>query len=165
VAGDVHVVNVIALPSLLDNTQTRQATLVSAAVANRAVTLGPALTAPAVTVTATAPYVRLNIAHTVQATYNGYFVANYQQGAGAAARATTVETTSGYLSGGATFNGQIPDLSPLGGYLADYGLKTAVATTWTLTATGWTTGNFVGANPWTDGALYLSATRLGMITP
>lgn len=164
VAGDMHVINVIALPSLLDNSQTRQVTLVSAAVANRTVTLGPALAAPTVTVTSTAPYVRLNAAHNVQASYNGYFLANYQQGTGAASRAMTVEATAGYLDGAATFNGQIPDLTPAG-YVADYGLKTAVATTWTLTATGWTTGNFIGANPWTDGATYLSGTRMGTITP
>src|SRR5690606_6358391 len=106
----------------------------------------------------------LNTAHAVQASYNGYFLANYQQGTGAASRAMTVEATAGYLDGAATFNGQIPDLTPAG-YVADYGLKTAVATTWTLTATGWTTGNFIGANPWTDGATYLSGTRMGTITP
>jgi hypothetical protein len=144
--------------------QTRQAIVVSSAVAAKTITLGAPLAAPTVTVAATAPFVRLRMDHTAQTDYNQFFLASFQQLSGTAAeRLATVQMTAGY-AGGAAVSLVVPDLSTVAGWSNTYGMTTGVPANWLLSATGGTAG-FVSANPFTDGAVFTAGTRQGVITP
>jgi trimeric autotransporter adhesin len=164
-AGESHMVFAIALQNPVDpNTATRQVLFVSTAVAAKTVTFAAALTVPAISVIATAPYVRMRAVYTVQTDYNRYFTADWSQGSGTTYRDVSVEITSAYNNNGATVTHDVPDFTGLPLWLADYGLKTGAATTWIYTASGFT-GTGVNGPTLTDGAVIFSATRQGTITP
>ncbi len=165
-AGEVHVIDAVAAATFLATpTQTRHVIVATTSVSPKTVNFGPALAAPTVSVVATTPYVRLNLAHTLQSEYNKDMVVSFTQGTGASVRTATVRTTGAYLNGATSLAAQVPNLSSLAGYLATYGLQTGAATTWTLTATGWTNGSVIGGNYWVDGNAFLGATQMGTITP
>jgi hypothetical protein len=164
VAGDFHLLNVSAVASLTQVlNSTRNAGIVFKDAVDKTVTLGPALGASTVTTIATAPYVRPRSAFAAQTEYNRYFLADYQQGTGALARKTQVQQTGGYAAGAPTLD--VPDLSTVAGFDANWGLKTGAVVTWTLSATGWSGTGGVASTPFVEGTTYLSATRMGQFTP
>jgi hypothetical protein len=158
VATDFHFLNVIALPAgTAQPTTTRQAGVAFKAVANQTVTLGPALAGPTVTALAGA---RMRAVYNIQAEYNKFFIANYQQGTGANGRIASVLMTAGYLQGAATATLEVPDVVSVSGFDANWMLRPGVSTTATFTATGWPGSGGITSSPLAEGETYKSGTRI-----
>lgn len=166
IAGDLHFMNVSAVPSLdPSNTATRNVGILFGAMGNKTVTFGPALTVPTITTLGTAPYARLQAAYPVQAQYHRYWLADFQQTG--SNRHMQVHMTNGWLGSGAGSTAQlaIPDLSAVTGWNNAWGLLAGVSAHWTVTATGWDGNAGILSTPYVDGASYLSATKQGDVTP
>ena len=167
-AGEVHVLEAVATdPAALTgsfNFYTRQVRFVTAEVGPKSATLGPVPAVPTTTTVATAPYVRFRIQHTVNASYDRYFVAFFNQGTESSSRNVQIQKTDTYVDAGGPLAMEIPDLSGVNGWSNDWGMKTGAQTFWGLTATGWT-GSGITSPVLVDGATLLSGTRNGMITP
>jgi hypothetical protein len=161
-AADFHYLNVIATPAgVLQPTSTRQAGVAFKANGNQTVTLGPTLVGPTITALAGA---RLRAVYAVQAEYNKFFIANFQQGTAANSRIASILMTGAYLQGGGTATLEVPDVVPVAGFDANWMLKSAVSTTATFTATGWPGAGGITSTPLTEGAVYASGTRISTIT-
>ncbi|MES2303961.1 MAG: hypothetical protein V4558_00540 [Gemmatimonadota bacterium] len=164
IAGDLHFINVSAVPSLdPNNTATRNVGLLFNTMANKTMTFGPALTIPTVTVLAAAPTARLQASYPVQAEYNRYFTADFQQTTNN--RRAQVQMTSGWLAGAGTAILGAPDLSAVAGWNNAWGLVAGNAVHWTVAATGWVQAGGIISTPFVEGAVYTSATKQGDITP
>lgn len=164
VAGDLHFINVSAVPTLdPSNTATRNVGLLFATLGNKTMTFGPALTIPTVSTLATAPYARVQASYAVQAEYNRYFTGDFQQTSNN--RHSQIQMTSGWLAGAANAQLAVPDLSAVTGWNNAWGLATGVSTHWTVTATGWSGAGGIISTPYVEGATYLSGTKQGDITP
>jgi hypothetical protein len=167
VAGDFHFLNVNASPAGLTGVPayTRNVGLVFQAVSNRTVTLGPLHSAVTIGTAAGAGYGRITATFAIQPEYDRYHVADYQQAGGGAERRTQVQKTKGYIAAGGASDLNVPDLSGVTGWLADWGLKLGVSAVWTVASSGWTDPGGIFITPFMDGAVYTSATRGGTITP
>ncbi|MEP6999983.1 MAG: hypothetical protein ABI969_05875, partial [bacterium] len=165
VAGDLHYLQASALSpaAFTDPTQAttlRSAGIFFAALGNQTLTFGPALSAPTVTVAATAPYVRLRSVLPRQVEYNQFFYVNFQQ-SGSTPRSIVIEATVGSVGAGA-FDATIPDFSAAG-YDPMWALKVGVSTIWVENASGWSAGS--GVVTATAGTTVLNAQKGGTITP
>lgn len=160
--GDWHFMNVIALPSLQNTTQTRQAGIAFKDIGNKTVTLGPVMNNPTVTSQGSG---RMRLVYNVQTEYGKFFIANYQQGSAANQRISSLMMTTAYNQGAGTATIDIPDFSGVAGFDANWLLKVGVSTTWTSTATGWPSAGGITSTPLTEGAVYQSGTRMGTVTP
>jgi hypothetical protein len=166
-AGDFHFLNVNATPSGIAGlpAYTRNVGLVFQAVANKTVTLGPLHSVPTIGTAAGAGYGRITAIFTIQAEYDRYHVGDYQQTPSGTERRAQVQKTKGFITAGGSSDLDIPDLSGVAGWLANWGLKIGVSTIWTVVSSGWTDGGGIVASPWVDGATFFSATRSGSVTP
>jgi hypothetical protein len=162
VAGDLHLAIATAISQSADNA--RIAAIFFKDPTDRTVTLGSALPAPAVSVVSTTPYVRLRATGSVTSAYNSFVLVNFNQVAGGVPRDVTISATAGYLSNATTYDFTIPDFSGVPGWNNDWGLKTGAVTEWTVSGTGFSGIGLGQPNP-VEGATFLSATRLGEITP
>ena len=162
-AGDLHVLAVVAFPSLTNQTQQREALFAFHDATDKTVTIGPVLTAPTVSALTATGYARLRAALTVQPEYNKIFTFSGTQ-TGAAQRSFTISQTAGY-SNASPLNIDVPDLSAVSGFDVNWGIKTGTVVNWTVTGTGWPGTVGVGQPPFTEGASYMFANRLGTITP
>jgi len=167
-AGELHVLEAVATdPAALTgsfNYYTRQVRFVTAEVGPRTATLGPVPATPTVSTVATAPYVRFRVEHTINSSYNRYFVAFFNQGTEATERNAQIQKTNSYVEAGGPLAMEVPDLSSVSGWSNDWGMRTGAQTFWGLTATGWT-GSGITSPVLVDGATLLSGTRNGLITP
>ncbi|MEO5799559.1 MAG: hypothetical protein ABIZ70_13135 [Gemmatimonadales bacterium] len=164
IAGDLHFINVSAVPSLdPNNTATRNVGLLFNVMANKSMTFGPALTIPTVSVLAAAPTARLQASYPVQAEYNRYWTADFQQTT--TNRRAQVQMTSGWLAGAGTAALGAPDLSAVTGWNNAWGLVAGTSVHWTVAATGWVQAGGIISTPFVEGAIYTSATKQGDITP
>jgi hypothetical protein len=167
VAGDVHMIMAMAMEPIVGEsevTQSRIVTFLTTEVAPKTIEFGPRLPNPTVTVTATQPYVRVRIAHTLAAPYDRYVNGMVSQGENAAARVVSMAKTAGYISAGGSAPLEVPDLTGVSGWNSDWGLKGGARSTWTLQATGWS-GTGVATPVLVDGAIMSAASRMGEITP
>ncbi len=161
--GDLHVLAIVALPSLTGTTPQREALFAFHTAVDQTFALGPALTTPTVSTLTATGYARLRAAINVQSQYNKLFTFTATQ-AGAAPRNATIQQTVGYSSASA-LNLDIPDLSGVSGFDVNWGLKAGALTNWTVMGTGWPGTVGVGQPPFTDGASYVFASFPGTITP
>ena len=166
-SGEFHVINATAIVQSTIATgllQTRSVVFITANVAARTVTFGPALSAPTVAVAATTPYVRLRLDFTTQPEYNTIFTTNFAQGTGAAQRNVVISKTAGYIAAGGPTRMEVPDASAAAGWTNTWALQSGAVTTWLFVASGFTGGGIVTPNP-VEGAIMNSASRMGQITP
>lgn len=162
VAGDLHSLNIGAMDDALAPTHQRSYSTWFTAAQDKTVTLGPVLNSVAISTASAAPYVRLRGVYTVQSEYDGAFVLNFAQ---AGSNSVAIIVTAGHQGGGVTFDYTIPDFTTAAGWNNFWGLVTGVEVDWVLSATGWTAlGGIIGA-PLIDGAVALSGSRFGKITP
>ena len=163
VAGDLHVAIGFAFPSLTSTDQSRFAALYFKDPTDRTVTLGPALTAPTVSTAATAPYVRFRATGPVQTQYNKLVSVSFTQG-GTAPRSASIQASEGYLAGSANYDFTIPDFTAVAGWDNNWGPKTGVQTTWSVTAYTFA-GIGLGSLTPLEGSTFTGASRTGTITP
>ncbi|HEV8445731.1 MAG TPA: hypothetical protein VGQ44_02880 [Gemmatimonadaceae bacterium] len=163
VTGDLHVLAILALPSLTGTTPQREALFAFHTAVDETFALGPALTAPTVSTLSATGYARLRAAISVQSQYNKLFMFTATQ-AGAAPRKATIQQTAGYSSA-STLNLDVPDLSGVQGFDVNWGLKAGTLVNWTVSATGWAGAAGIGQPPFTDGGSFMFASFPGTITP
>lgn len=166
--GDLHYLQVATAPltPTPGSPDTRQVGIGFRQVQNRTVTLGPSLSMPTVTSVGTAQNARLRAQWTLQAEYNRfvYFVAS-QQGTTNEGRSISVGATDGYISGQASAELEIPDLSGVDGWDSRWSLLAGVNTTWNASGSGWQGTGYINFPELVDGTQFFSATRSGQITP
>ncbi len=161
-AGDLHSITIGALDDPFSPSAQRSYSTWFTAAVDKTVTLGPAMNTVALSTASAAPYVRLRGMFTVQSEYDGAWTLNFAQSGG---NAVAIIVTAGHQGGGATFDYTIPDFTPAGGWNNAWGLVAGTEVNWVLSGTGWTTsGGIIGA-PVIDGAVALSGSRFGKITP
>ena len=164
-AGDLHVLGVSAA-SEDDLAPTRTTLRMIASPAAATVALGPVLTEPTVTSINTPGHRRARVEYPIQAQYDRHWIADFTQVAGATIRDAQVLVTRGYRgSGTGTVSVEVPDLSAVNGWSADWGLAGGSQVTWTLSAAGWVQPGGILLPPWQDGAEYLTASRMGTFFP
>jgi hypothetical protein len=101
---------------------------------NRAVTLGPQLTTPTVSVVASSPYARYRMSLPVQSEYNSEVIARFIQPATLAT--ITVSATAGYFGGfSSVWDLAVPDLTSAAGFDPNWGLRAGSPTQWEAFAT------------------------------
>ena len=161
--GDLHILAIVALPSLTGTTPQREALFAFHTAVDQTFALGPALSTPTVSTLTATGYARLRAAINVQSQYGKLFTFNATQ-AGGAPREATIQQTVGYSSASA-LNLDVPDLSGVSGFDVNWGLKAGALTNWTVTGTGWPGTVGVGQPPFTDGASFMFASFPGTITP
>ena len=164
-AGDLHVLSVTAASTTaLAPTRTTLRMIASPAAAT--VALGPVLTEPTVTSIITPSHRRARVEYPIQAQYDRHWIADFTQVAGATIRDAQVLVTRGYHgSGTGTVSVEVPDLSAVNGWTADWGFAGGAQVTWTLSAAGWVQPGGILLPPWQDGAEYLTASRMGTFNP
>ena len=111
------------------------------ALADKAVDLGPALTAPTVTSVATTPYPRYQAVGPVQAEYDDNFVFSLTQAA-TSPRAWTITATKGYLGGATDYTLAIPDLTRQGSTHSG-GFRPGLPVEHSIAAFGLSSGSYV----------------------
>jgi hypothetical protein len=160
-AGDLHFLMVIASEAGNDDPTHYRTVMQSFATAgNRTINFGPILSNVTLQTLASSPYARLRASYTVQSEYGQFFGVDYQQ----ATRSASLQMSAGYLAGNTTAQLDIPDFSGVAGWNSTWGLRGGTPTEWTFTATSWTGAGTI-TNPFTDNAIYTSASRTGTIVP
>jgi hypothetical protein len=128
---------------------------------SRAVTLGPPLATPAVSVVASAPYARYRMSLPVQSDYDAEVIARFVQRATAAT--TTVSATAGYFGGSpSAWDLTVPDLTSAVGFDPNWGLRAGAPTEWEAFATS---GSFLVPLSLSDGETVLTAGRWNAAPP
>jgi hypothetical protein len=160
-AGDLHFLMVVASEAGNDDpTHYRSVMQAFATAGNRTINFGPILSNVTLQTLASTPYARLRASYTVQSEYAQFFDVDYQQ----ATRSASLRMSAGYLAGNTTAQLDIPDFSGVAGWNDSWGLRGGTPTEWNFTATGWT-GAATIINPFTDNAIFTTASRTGTIVP
>jgi hypothetical protein len=162
--GDLHLAFAVAMTSQTSADQFRYAGLYFKEPTDRAVTLGPALTAPTVSTAATAPYVRFRATGPIQTNYNKNISATFTQSNTTTYRTVSITATEGYLTGMTNYDFTVPDFTGVAGWDNNWGPKTGIETNWTIVGTGYTGVGFGSSTP-LEGATFTAAARSGQITP
>lgn len=161
---DLHLVQVTALNNINSPDNIRSAGLYFKDPTDRTVTLGAALTAPTISVAATAPYVRFRATAAIQPAYNKALSIVYSQANSTLSRTVQISATEGYLSGLGTYDFTIPDFTTAAGWDNNWGLKVGISTQAIDTGVGYT-GIGVGQPNPVEGATFTTASRFSTITP
>jgi hypothetical protein len=160
--GDTHVISVAA-GGISDPTNSRVVTVVSTTVKPLTFTLGPLLTVPTVSVLGTTNYVKMRAVYPIQSAYPDFFIASFQQNPATAADARTVSVSAfPSFTGTTTATLDIPDLTGVGSWDNNWGLKPGTTVNWSFSATKLSS---VLLQPFTDGQVYTSASKTGTINP
>lgn len=160
VSGDVHwLTGFASAPGVDDPTHMRFVIHVFQTLADRAFSFGATMSAVTPNVVAAQPYARLRLSYPVQADYDSYFSADFEQ----SARDASVNMSAGYADGAGTVNLEVPDFSGVAGWDNTWGLRSGFQTEWTMTAMGVLSGSFL--NPFADNTVMRMALRSGEITP
>jgi hypothetical protein len=143
---------------------TRVATIYFRAPVDQTIALGPAAAAPAISVIARTPALRLQTVIAPQTVYDRFASINYQQGS----TLVSVGMTTQYASlSNRGYDLSIPDFSTVPGFDPQWALRAAATggIFWTETRIGGTLG--IGANTIapTNGAFSISSSRNGTFTP
>jgi hypothetical protein len=163
-AGDLHLVQAQATPNAQTFDQFRYAAIYFKDPTARTVTLGAALTAPAVTVAGTTPYVRFRATAAIQTEYNKFVNMQFSQSNTAGTRLVSILATTSYLNGLTSYDFTVPDFTGVAGWDNNWGPKTGVQTTWFVTAYGYTGIGFGSPTP-LEGATFTGAGKTGTLTP
>jgi hypothetical protein len=161
IAGDIHVLSVIATPPGTSPVTSRFASLYFRSVTDRTVTLGPVLGVPTISTVATAPYLRLRAQLPLQAEYGSSGGVSYSQGTGPSTTWSVLMT--GAYAGGAAYDLIIPDLSGAAGWNNVWGLLPGVGTSYNVFEVGGTFNQFFPGQVAAEGATSVFATRTGTV--
>jgi uncharacterized membrane protein len=161
IAGDIHVLSVIATPQGASPTTSRFASLYFRSVTDRTVTLGPVLGVPTISTIATSPYLRLRAQLPLQAEYNNAGGVSYSQGGGPNTT-WSILMTAAYASG-AAYDLNVPDLSGVAGWNNAWALVSGVSTSYSAFEVGGTFNQFFPGQVAADGATSVFATRSGTV--
>lgn len=164
-ATDLHALAVSAVPADLSPTTTRTAVQYFRLAEDRTVALGPHLSAPMVTITATSPYVRPRMELPVQPEYNRIWSMSYSQGASGQTRTIVMQLTSGYTGSVATVDVVVPDFEGTADWNSNWGLRPQTQIQWSAAATRWTAAGSGVDAPILEGSVVINASRSGQITP
>lgn len=158
VAGDLHQLAVVAIPSASNTTQSRIVLSFFRTVADQTLTLGPALSTASITSIGTSPYLRLRAAFASQSAYNQMATVTYTQ----TNRSVSISASAAYFGGlPGTWQLDIPDMSAAG-YLATWALQSGTKIDYTAVGIG---GNIQAlTNGPTDGVVLQEATSSGSST-
>jgi hypothetical protein len=180
IQGDLH--QMLATMTALGPTRaSKQIVTYARTFANRSVSFGPDLPAPAVTaVTPGAPAGRVQATGTLPAEYNAGVTLDLTQTS--IARFGTLHATRGFLGAGANYLVQMPDLSSALGWDRQFAMRGGVSTEWWVSGNGpaldigdgryhftsvrarWT-GAQTGVTMPAEGATYLIARQKGVLVP
>lgn len=162
VASDLHVL--VAASSNAGGggtvTSSRIVTSVFKDAVDKSVTLGAALSTPTFTTLASAPYLRSRVQLARQAEYNQFWAIGYGQ----TGHAVSVVYSAAYLGANAV-DFSFPDFSGVSGWQNSWAPVSGSEITWNASASGWTLGTGGFTNPYSDGAVALTAARTGSFTP
>ncbi|HMN07483.1 MAG TPA: hypothetical protein PKC83_01760 [Gemmatimonadaceae bacterium] len=162
VASDLHVL--VAASSNAGGggtvTSSRIVTSVFKDAVDKSVTLGAALNTPTFTTLASAPYLRSRVQLARQAEYNQFWAIGYGQ----TGHAVSVVYSAAYLGANAV-DFSFPDFSGVSGWQNSWAPVSGSEITWNASASGWTLGTGGFTNPYSDGAVVLTAARTGSFTP
>jgi hypothetical protein len=155
-SGDMHRIDLSA--DAADNSSYRSLRHFYRNAGDMTFTLGGVLNQPSITTAGTSPYVRLRATLASQTEYGSFASAFFGQGA-TTTRSFFVTETSGYRDGiPATWNLEIPDLTPAGSFPVTAQLQAGQSTVWFVEAYNGTLANFIGASP-AEGSTILFAGR------
>ncbi len=98
------------------------------------ITMGPVLSAPAVSNAATTPYIQPRVQLTKQASYDRLISANYR--ATGSTASMSIAATAAYSTSSATWTLTFPNLSSAAGWNNAWGIATGVPFDWDVTAQG-----------------------------
>jgi len=159
-SGDLHMLIAVAYPAGTmvpgDASQQRTAITMFSTPSDRAVTLGPALIMPALTVLGPGRY---SAKITRQPEYSSFWTASManRSAGGGTGNTVTVAATAGYVGAGSTIELAVPEVSSVDGW-KDSWLPTG-AIFWQTSAAGWEGGWIT--QPEQDGAMVRTAIRSG----
>ena len=139
-AGDLHMLDVYAVTT--SQTSVRGETQWYRTGGNRSVALGSALNAPTISTLDNSPVVLMRTRLGVQAEYNSFALALFQQGSN---RAVSVLGTAGYFDSPATWELDMPDLSGVSGFPVASGLQSGAQTQYQVVAYSGSLENYFGA--------------------
>jgi hypothetical protein len=160
IPGDLNYVAVVAQSTFQTAvTSTRTAATVSAASADKTITLGPALNSPTISALSTGAPWLLRGAITVQPQYANATTITFNQ-AGSSPRSVQLSYSAGWIGSATSLNADISDLSAAG-YTASWGMTPLAATTYSLTGVGWNVTGGIISSPFVDGASFMIGSRTG----
>ena len=161
---DFHQLSVIATdPNLTTFDRQRSLTKLYKQSADQTVTLGPDLNLPTITQPSVNPYVMFRAQLARQNEYDQYTFVSYSQRTGRQ-NSVFIGATETYLNG-TDFDIMIPNFSGLAGWNDMWGPELGVETDWGVFGLGWSGLGGITGIPVEDGAVNLSAARIGTITP
>lgn len=184
IAGDLHQVIITAnttgpTPGSVLRAS-RQIVTYARTIADRNISFGPAMPAPTVSVITGGPGGRVRVQGSLPTEYNTGVAFDITQTT--TAKFATVTATRAFLGAGSNYDIQIPDLSGAIGWDTDFQLVPGIATNWWVSGGGpvldffdarylfnstrsrWT-GAQTGIVAPADGATYLMARTVGVMTP
>ena len=153
-ASDLHVLSASATAA--NGSTTRSATRVFKESADKAVTLGPTLATPTISIFANYGYLSHRVQLARQAEYDDLWTLVYGQ----TGRTVVVTLPSSQL-GASPFDFAFPDLRSVAGWQNAWGPVPGAATTYSFTVSGWSTASGGFFLPYSEGVLIHSATRTG----
>ncbi|MGV3707569.1 MAG: beta strand repeat-containing protein [Gemmatimonas sp.] len=153
IAGDLHALLVSAVSGTTVSS-TRGVYTYFREIAARTVDLGAELTAPTITFS-TSTVFRPKATGTFQSDFQTAFGGTFYQ---TNDRSVTVTSSKGYYGAGTQYELEVPDLAPLAGFQATWGLTPGSNTNWSVSASG------IPAAAPTDGTVYRLAARTGVIS-
>ncbi|MDF1502598.1 hypothetical protein [Roseisolibacter sp. H3M3-2] len=163
-AGDLHYAFALSAPNGPQGPDISQARIAGAyfrTVADRTLTLGPAMNAPTVT-SSNSPYPRPRVQLARQAQYGDALLAMFTQD-GTTSRALSMTVLASYLQGAATWDVTFPDFSGAPGFDASWMLRSGAPTDWQVVGSGGAAAPQLGI-PGTEGATFTAAIKSGTLT-
>ncbi len=157
-AGDLQYVQATAIEGTVG---TRIVAQYNRELANRTLTLGPALNAPTITTLGAAPYPRLRAAGNWQGDYNQGNGVTFTQMANGG-RTWSIASSFGYTAGAAGFELEIPDVTSASGFNTTWALQGGSATNWAVSASRVENAPIGAA---VEGFRFRAASRQGSVTP
>jgi len=160
-SGDLHILMTTATTAEIYS-PTRTMVRMIAQPTNLTFSLGPQLGSPTVSLPAGVGQRRGQVVYNVQAEYDRFWVASFNQGSGNGNRSSNVQMTRDYRgSGSGAVTLEIPEFDGVSGWQQTWGLRPGQPVTWSLSAVGWSGQGGITQPPFTDGSEYRTASRLG----
>lgn len=165
-AGDVHLLTVLATEAAVPFAPQRQVMRVAGAPAHVTLDLGPLLTPPNVVGIPATEYSRARAEYTIQAEYDRHWLASFIQGQAGQARQAQIQVTREFRGSGAgTVTLEVPDFADVAGWMPDWGLRPGAQAIWTVSGSGWTSAGGIVQPVLADGNFARTGSRLGGFTP
>lgn len=163
-AGDLHYAFVVSAPNGAEGPDISQGRVAGAffrTVADRTLTLGPAMNTPTVSSSNT-PYPRPRVQLARQAQYGDALLATFSQD-GTTSRTVSMLVLASYLQGAASWDVTVPDFTGAPGFDPAWMLRSGTQTDWQVVASGGAGAPQLGL-PGTEGATFTAALKAGTLT-